>query len=246
MLRRYLGDRNFEADARDVAVELKRRGHRSGSPLDNWNLQGPLHWGGRGAVTDHFMGTALDTAWAWAGAPFATPGTVGVADSVLTVLNVGTARSFLYQTIISTGYKRAAVSLLSDTVGFAVGMRLDDGSDNNYVEEVLQVSAANPTNWAVQGRARTGGGVVATVAGDDMCVPLGYILDMILFGTRWSAWGARMGLTTAGAFGGVMFKPFTALGGALAWTPTRVGLVFDNLVGGASWESGLVDWCEIY
>ena len=166
------------------------RARRSGGPpgymntLDAWERLTTFHFGYPADTTDHFRNTTLDTAvWSWAGAPFATPGTVSIADSILTVTNNAGNRSFLYQSLITTDNKFAAVSLKSVTANVRVGLRLDDSSDNNYVESVLYISQGSPTQWTVQTRENTGGVGVQTASGDAMAVPLLYILEMNITGT---------------------------------------------------------------
>jgi len=217
------------------------------SDLEMWERLTTYHYGGVAAVNDHFRGSALLAGWNWAAAPFVVP-TFSLADSILTVSFAAANRAFLYQSVpeiaINNSDKLASVSLLANTVDFGAGLRLDDGSDNNYVEVVLRVSQVSPTQWAVQGRSRIGGGAVNTVNGDALDAPLAYVLLMNVYGQMWNGWGIYPHLKTPMGHHAEMFKPAAdPAGGAAVWTPTRVGLIFDNVAGGKAWEKAFVDWC---
>ena len=243
---RRLGSHSYARDVRRQRVEQRRRGIRGGSTLDDWDRLAGVHLGRRATFTDHFAGSALLPHWTWAGAPFVTPGTVTVSDSVLEVTNfTANTRAFLYQPTIDAENKVASVALKALTQYFWVGVRLDDGTDNNYVELVLQVSQSTPTHWQAMGRRRVGGGVIATYAGDTMNVPLNYVLRLVLTGTTWTNWGFVSQLQTPHGIGGIMWKPNNGPTG-LAWTPTRVGLVFYAPLGTAADEAALIDWVNLF
>ncbi len=181
--------------------------------------------------------------WAWADdSPFVTPATVDTSGPGL--LRVGFSgasdRAFLYRTgAPSDTSLYAMLALASTAVGFAVGLRLDAGDDDDYLEEVLRVSQASPTQWAVQIRWRSGGGSVSTADGDAMNMPQGHVLDLQVDGTTWSGWHARPRLR--GPFGGVMWKPNGGpAANSLTWTPTRYGLTFDGGGSAVSWQRAIV------
>lgn len=214
------------------------------SDEDLWERLTTYHYGGLAAVTDHFRGSAVSSSWTWAGAPFVVP-TVSLARSVLTVSFAAAGRAFLYQGGITSNPKQVSVTLQSWTVDFAAGLRLDDGSDNNYAEVVLRTDVAStPTQWRTQARYRTGGGAVSVVNGASIYVPEFYLVRLSIWGTPWGAWGFRPFL--AGPHGGLIWSPSTDLAGlAAAWAPTRVGLIFDNAVGASRTNYALVDWCDV-
>jgi hypothetical protein len=242
-----LGTRNIAPDARQAHVLGRQGSYLTRSVLDTWDALTALHYGGREGICSHFReGTIAETGMAWAGAPFAVPGTVNLENSVL--LAVTLTRSFLYQPLPATNTytKRASVALFSVTLNDLVGLRLDDASDNNYLEVVLMVSQASPTQWTVRTRRRTGGGAVTTQDGDAMNTDPGFILAMVMTGTRWSAWNAYPALNTNMGFAGRMFKPYTTLGAVnLAFTPTRAGIVFEPGAIGETNLFALVDWFDI-
>lgn len=215
------------------------------SDIDLWERMTTYHYGGPGAITDHFRGSALLAGWAWAAAPFVTPTTVTISRSVLRASFAAPNRAFLYQGTVATSGVMAAVGLWSPTQNFACGLRMDDGTDDNYAEVVLRVSQASPTQWAVQARYRAGGGVVTTAGGDAISEPDFYRLRMGITGTPWTAWGFYP-LLNGPTANMIMWKPITDLAaGGAAWTPTRVGLVFDDLVGSLAPYQAYVDWCDL-
>jgi len=155
---------------------------------------------------------------------------------------VGASRAFLWQADPGTGRRLAAVALNARTLDFACGIRLDDGTDNNYAEVVLRVSQAMPmpTQWDVETRNRIGGGAVAVANADTLTSPLTYVLEMDIDGTQWTAWGIETLLSSEPA-GGSMFKN-ALVGGAWNWTPTRTGIILDAPAGVLMNDTGLVDW----
>ncbi len=245
---RQLGRRNATRDARDVAVMLQEHGMRTTSALDYHDQLTTLHYGKRFDITDHFRyATAnLTDNWTWAGAPFAAAAAVTIEDSLLKVSMPVAKRAFLYYNIgtIPTGCKLASVGLWTYTVGVACGLRLDDGSDNNYVEVVLYCSQASPTQWIVQRRYMVGGISAPAVNGDAMTIPTAMLLHMHLSGTKWSSWTVDSLLHTPHGITGTMYKQTAALSG-VRWTPTRCGLVFDNLADRSHDCNGIVDWVDI-
>lgn len=184
---------------------------------------------------------------AWAGAPFATPTDVMLLDSILRVMIDDGNRAFLYQPMKSWQImdKLASVALRSAHLGDQVGLRLDDGTDNNYIEVNLRCSQASPTLWAVRTRRRAGGGAVTTQDGDDMHTDPGNVLRMWLDGTPFDeedTWNVIPGLHTNMGFEGLMFKPLASLA-ANAFIPTRAGIIFDPPAEGEL--VALVDWFDI-
>lgn len=222
-------------------VDAQAPHHFPNSDLDLWERLTTYHYGGLAAITDHFRGAAILPTWAWAGAPFVVP-TLSLARSILTVSFAAANRAFLYQAV-TTNDKLASVALVTATVGFAAGLRLDDGTDNNYAEVVLGCSRAVPTQWTVQGRYRVGGGAVATVSGDPISEPDLYLLQLDVLGAPWAAWGFYPRIR--GHHAGRLLLGADLAGSAAAWTPTRAGLIFDNTVGATPASYSAVDWCDL-
>ena len=110
--------------------------------------------------TDHFDGTALDSAWSWAGAPFGGQPTYNMADSVLTVYNdFPGAGSFVYRAF--GGVLRCAkfYTFRNDPANQEFGLRVDDGSDNNFYELFFRTTGGFTADIVV--RYREAGGAVS-------------------------------------------------------------------------------------
>jgi len=227
MMPRQFGLRNASHDARAIHVMQRQNSVLTRSALDTWDALVTLHYGGRAGICAHFReATVAESGMAWAGGVFAVPAAVTLENSILTATTAG--RAFLYQLMAAANHynKWASVALASYVVGDFVGLRLDDGSDDYYLEVVLRVSQASPTQWQVRTSRRTGG-AVTTQDGDTLCSPPGYVLKMHMAGTQWTDWNAYPMLHTNMGFEGNMLKPGVLLGGAdLAFTPTRAGIVF--------------------
>jgi len=214
------------------------------SDLEMWERLTTYHRGGAAAITAHFGGAALSSSWAWAGAPCVTPA-ARLARAILYCSFSAANRGFLYQPFVAGASRfRASVSLRSWSAGDAVGLRLDDGSDNNYAEVVLYLSAAGPSTWHVQARYRAGGGAVASVTGPAIYIPNLYVITLYASGTRWTAWGIQANLEGAHA-GWMLPLESDPAAGAASWTPTRAGIIFVHASALASSEMGYVDWCDL-
>jgi hypothetical protein len=246
---KQLGQRNATRDVRDLAVMHQKHSTRTTSALDYWDQLVTLHYGGRAGICAHFReGTIAETTMAWAGAPFAAPAAATFANSILTVTTAG--RAFLFQDMAATNLydKLASVALVSNTVGDYVGLRLDDGTDDYYLEVVLYCSQATPTQWIVRTRRREAG-AVTTQDGDTLPTDPGFVLrmDMYFAGAAWANnWNALPVLHTNMGFAGRMDKPSVLLGGGnLTFVPTRAGVVFVAGAPGETSAVGKVDWFDI-
>lgn len=244
---KLLGTKNVAPDARQLAVLLRQNSMHTTSALDYWDQLVTLHYGGRDGLCSHFReATVAATGMMWAGAPFAVPAVVALDNSILDISTTG--RSFIYQQMAATNTydKLASVAHRGYTLDDLVGLRLDDGTDNNYLEVLLRISQASPALWCVRTRRRTGGGAITTQDSDDFHTDPGFVLRMEIDGTPWEAWNAWPVLHTNMGFAGRMLKPFTLLGGAnLAFTPTRAGVVFEAGTQGETAVYARADWFDI-
>lgn len=195
-------------------------------------------------LTEDFTGASLPSGWSWAGSPFVTPPAVDYAHlgTFLRARGYTSAfRSFLFKTIVPN------ISSFSILCGFDVGalsnayagVRLDDGTDNNYAEVVWwNVWSTTDPNIRVYLRQRTGGGTVVETEMTNfrMIIPNSLArLTLVASGTRWSSWApwARLDSQHFRLSG-------SSNGSTVSWTPTRVGFVF-GAPAAQNWHSYGVD-----
>ncbi len=201
------------------------------------------------AWDEHFPGTALGGVWGWAGGVFGgAPGTVAVQRSNLEATPAGATRHFLQQGAAPGGSTYRGIQtkciLHTLTVSHAIGLRIDDGTDNNYVETVAVLTVAAPGTWRFDLRYRTGGGAVNTINGNTFTYPPCAInMQMQLSNTFWTNWDVTFLVTGAHDIGGLAGVWQTNANPAgLAWTPSRMGLLIDATAGApASWNTWIFD-----
>jgi hypothetical protein len=208
----------------------------------------------------HFDGVTAMPAWLnWAGAPFVTPGNITyVYPSVLylRMTNAVAERSFLYTPVTATNslniYLKGGLQALGNGVsgtGTFWGYRIDDGSDNNYVEGGLVTCYDATATMAVYARQwfrsyRTGGGVVTTIYSNTLLTPPDCHFFGSVGGTLWTNW-----YCTTLVYGhdhasySVYWMP-NATPSGLGWTPTRAGILFDRR-SVSTWHSLKIDAVKI-
>jgi hypothetical protein len=191
-----------------------------------------------GAAEDDFDGSVLDGAWTVAGAPFVTP-TIGFGTPSSMTVSFGTInnRAFIYRGTSLTVPHKIRCSIIGSGVGFYVGYRWDDGSDNNYVEMVLRNNAAAAHDLVI--RHRTGGGGVTVTSQLTITQPQWNIINAIAAGTFWSNWNGYMQYSLNSP---AEFVLQAGLLLAAAWTATRRGIIISSPAAGATWETAYVDW----
>lgn len=183
-------------------------------------------------LLEHFTANTMPSGLTWAGAPFGTP-----ASNRLTwggngtyVINSDYAlKSFLYSTSNIAQGKIYFVRCAPSGNGGA-GIRLDDGSDNNYV--MTWSKDLGDGTCRIMREIRTGGGAVSTTSGVLYPIVFAYRLGIYYAysaGT-WTAYTYTYGAALALTFG----TP-----AAVSWTPTRWGAVH-NPGGEAGYSS--TDW----
>ena len=108
----------------------------------------------------HFDGSSLPSGYAWASSPFATPTSVDLTSypSLLYLSNSASARSFLYKSTIPTSisFLKCFITYVPGSKYGFIGVRYDDGTDNNYVE--LGLYTLGNTTWKHRIYYRAGGG----------------------------------------------------------------------------------------
>jgi len=199
--------------------------------LDKWD----------GIYGTHFDYETAMPAWgSWAGAPFVTPGYIGFTEESMVDLRLTNAvaeRAFFYRAVGSTPTMALLGSMYglgSDfTSGLSFGYRIDDGTDNNYVEGGIITNDTSVAGATESGRSwfrtfRTGGGGVTQWLGTKQPFPPHVWFNSSIQGTLYTNWG----VTTLGS--GMSHNSNTRLWvpnnypTGLAWTPTRVGLVIQK------------------
>lgn len=116
--------------------------------------------------TDHFSSGGITSGYAWAGSPFATPSTINYSrqSDYLGFLNSGAGRYFMYKGITNNAANwqgKYIEGRFCAAVNGSVGLRVDDGTDNNYAEVYLDNTAADGAN-TLKFSYRAGGGSVTT------------------------------------------------------------------------------------
>jgi hypothetical protein len=180
-------------------------------------------------ITEDFTGSSMPSGWSWAGSPFVTPPTVdyAVVGTLLRARSYTSAfRSFLFKSAPNLyAYSILCGFEVGTQTGAYAGVRLDDGTDNNYVEVVWwNVWSASEPNIRVYLRQRTGGGAVVETEMTNMrqTMPLTFTrLTVVANGTRWSSWqpGVRLDNQYFRLSG-------YSTGSTVSWTPSRAGVIF--------------------
>jgi len=206
---------------------------------------------------DGFDYDTLPSTYHWAGSPFISlsAGT-GANTYSLTTYNSSFwydirsgNRSFLYRSGSpsaggsSNGGLVWAGGLGSTSVDGFTGIRLDDGTDNNYVESGLtQLSGGN---WAWQIRHRSGGGTVTKVTStDNVNVPFVFNHLFWIVGTKWSSWTVYNYIAVPWSSPAILQMKKVSAGANFTFTPSRYGIVIDT-GGGSNLNIGTIDhWGE--
>lgn len=183
-------------------------------------------------ITNHFDSALM--AWIWVNDPTGAGGDKAIAQSNVHFQAMNTLVKSIFYESVTNWLGNSAYMYLCGEFNFECGLRIDDGTNNNYNELYLEYESGGKVR--VYQRTVVGGGAAvetARVTG----LPHGY------WGLRWFFNGA------AGNWGwyGYLFRENSNaqafLGGpsALAWTPTRHGLFFTKNDSGPG-RGAYVDW----
>jgi hypothetical protein len=177
--------------------------------------------------SQHFDVSSMPAGFTWAGSPFVTPSTASFAlPSQMFISNTGSWRAFLYGTLPTAGaYLQTVINYLAGTSNYGfVGLRYDDGSDNNYIE--LGLYNYGWSYHVAKIYKRIGGGAVTeTTDAVNFYMPQMFVVSTAQYGTKWSSWGCNLnlGLTGQGATALIAYRIGVS---GLSFTPTRFGIVF--------------------
>lgn len=175
---------------------------------------------GRAVYTDHFRSGNIPAGFAWI-----ADGTFNGAPAAIDYNDRGT---YLQSRADNTPHFLAdAITTYDDkalharvTIGQTaeLGIRIDDGSDNNYAQIILDPD--NLGSYTVNFRFRAGGGAITDNAG-----PTHLCGEFVIIRLVWASATPLINGRIIGEHGrGVTISGFTT--GALAWTPSRIGFVY--------------------
>jgi hypothetical protein len=191
------------------------------------------------APTEHFRSGAAPAGYSWQGSPFAgTPyylSWASPADFAQIAVAGGTDRVFFSMPIANSAAAwqgRALSARIRTANGSEAGLRIDDGTDNNYSEVYLTATSMVTT---VSMRNRVGGGT-PTVQTTAIAVTVSTFISLYLL-CYWSGTTYTIAPYMFTEDGNTLNMPITS--GVITWCPAagRAGLIVRN----ASNTSGF-DW----
>ena len=206
--------------------------------VDSWLSIAPSNLHGIAPNPSFRSLSALPNGRAWAGTPFITPPTVTYLSEGMRCTGYTVAsRSFVYKAYTANQRNHwAQASVYRLDVGGYVGFRIDDGTDNNYVE--LVQAPQSDGSFGFTRRTRTGGGAPVVTMIKSFVTPIPWaVLYCYLNGTLHSAWGVDFYLNGPG----IPFYSIGSGGTALTWTPTRVGFAITVVTASASYLYANID-----
>jgi hypothetical protein len=188
--------------------------------------------------TDHFRSGNIPTGFAWASAPFVTPGTIAYnqyGTYMRTIVAKSGERAFLYDSISSWQGRQFVLRAFCQHSA-AVGIRFDDGSDNNYVEAYLDSTVGGLGTQTMRLRQRTGGGAVTTT--DTFASPRGtpHTFRMYCYAPAPPNWTSYVYNIAENGDSCIVTNHVLVT----TWTPSRVGILIHEGVVGKGAE--VVDW----
>lgn len=153
---------------------------------------------------------------------FAVPDQYYIYFSTLLFVKPSTsAPAFYHKPAPAFSTKKAiGIQSICPGLGAMVGVRMDDGTDNNYVEAIMRITSQQTRTYLI--RRRTGGGSISeTALASGILAHRDVTLNCWLGGSNFSNW----------SFNFELYIGLTYLGGVgtsgITWTPSRQGLVFD-------------------
>lgn len=176
----------------------------------------------------HFNDNSAPGSYTWASSPFATPTTVDYSTypSLMYLRNATGARSFLQTSTIptSTSFLKCFITYVpSSKYGF-IGVRYDDGSDNNFVE--LGLYSLSGRVWKHRVYYRAGGGSESSIDGlQDITLPFSVTHRTVQYGTKWSNWGVNLDVALSWQSTTLLAQMNKATVGSRAFTPSRFGII---------------------
>lgn len=187
---------------------------------------------GISVYTDHFRSGAIPTGFSWIadGTFNGTPGGIDYSHRSSYLRVVADSTPHFLADAITTYSDRWFLARVSTGYATEIGLRLDDGSDDNYAEIILDPD--NVGGYNVDFRYRAGGGAVTDTPGPYYPATELAVVALYWYSVTPAVWGylyrENGDLASLNGFAT----------GALAWTPARVGIKV-QVNGG---DPGIVDW----
>jgi hypothetical protein len=183
---------------------------------------------GRTEWDDHFRSGVIPAGYAWQGAPFG--GAPGGAGGTLDYSFHGTYLRVICDVsphFLATGVVAYAdkwfVARCDTGNGTQVGIRADDGTNNNYAE--IYLNPQNNNTVQVTFAFRAGGGAITTNASPSVRSDIPHVM-MLVYN---SGLPGFFGYTARES--GRYDAQNNHTTGAIAWVPSRIGLLFRNNMG---------------
>lgn len=173
---------------------------------------------GIAGYTDHFRSGVIPTGFSWIsdGTFNGTPANLAYNFRSSYLRAMATATPYFLADAITVYADKVFYARLDTGLATEIGIRLDDGSDDNYAELILDPQ--DDGTYIVDFRYRAGGGAVTDVAG-----PQYPCTQMVVVYLCWvNATPAVYGYTLLESGDTVNVSGFNT--GVLAWTPARVGI----------------------
>jgi len=210
--------------------ELQTHRHHRDPQWDEWTRD--YDRAGRAVYTDHFRSGVIPTGFSWIadGTFNGTPAALDydVQSTYLSAASDATPHFLADAITVYDNQSMYARIRTGSTTEF--GIRLDDGTNNNYAEIILDPGVGN---YVVDFRHRTGGGAVTDTPG-----PTVLTSEYVTVRLYWYAASDTIYGYLIGEEGAIINLTGFATGGALAWVPARVGFVV-QVDGG---YPGYCDW----
>jgi hypothetical protein len=186
-------------------------------------------------ILSHFSDAAAPTGHSYAAAPFATPtySSYNLGGTYYYTYSAGAERVFLQKASTIAATNNVIARCRTSTANY-IGVRIDDGTDDNYVECYLEAASGMQT---LKFKARTGGGAVTTTATALVMSVVTYGFPTISITKNALNWDYYCGTV---AEDGAFILLGTA-GTAKTWVPSRIGVVVNQA--GAS-DPAVCDWIK--
>lgn len=182
----------------------------------------------------HFRTGAMPDGFAWAGAPFATPSTIQWSQAGdYGVFADGTNIAYLYKSI-ANGRNKVLSARYGVIHNASIGFRIDDGTDNNYVQAALVYVGNGAAQWKAQ--QRTGGGAVVSTDLIQAPANIFYACQMWAYQNTGSTFVPYLYWLYENGVESIVWS-----GSQVSWIPTRMGFVI-NAITANKGGYAMIDW----